>query len=225
MRKQNNEDVMIYKNKVIFRKDLDKFKQEFQAKKNKTRDTLVQKAAQESNDPGKPKTQWLEETVNICSSDGKVNLIVNKSTSKKKRKTKKNPRIKNLKIIYSNVDSLSNKKEELETILHKDDIDVALICETLPKNPTSAYNKENNFIFEGFETIENNAGRGVCIIYKESLVAKELSFITNIYSPSIFMSFQTKDKELNLGIIYRSPNATEQEDDLMRKQISTATRE
>ena len=39
------------------------------------------------------------------------------------------------------------------------------------------------------------------------------------------MSFQTKDKELNLGIIYRSPNATEQEDDLMRKQISTATRE
>ena len=57
MIKQNNEDVMIYKNQVIFRKDLDKFKQEFQAKKNKTRDTLVQKAAQESNDPGKPKTQ------------------------------------------------------------------------------------------------------------------------------------------------------------------------
>ena len=29
---------------------------------------------------------------------------------------------------------LQNKKDELELILHKDDIDVAMISETLPKN-------------------------------------------------------------------------------------------
>ena len=117
---------------------------------------------------------------------------------------------------------LTNKINELETIMAKDKIDVALICETLPKNPAST-NIQTNFNLEGYETIECNQGRGVCIIHKDSLQISELTEINKMYQPSLFIEMKTKDKAINLGIVYRSPNSTEEENDKVRAQLEYAS--
>ena len=65
-----------------------------------------------------------------------------------------------LKVLYTNADSLNNKREELEFLLKNKDIDIALICETeskvsnLPSVPV---------IIEGYDTAEDKSGRGVII--------------------------------------------------------------
>ena len=118
---------------------------------------------------------------------------------------------------------LTNKINELETILSKDKIDVAVICETLPKNPASTISVQTNFNLEGYETIECNEGRGVCIIYKDTLQVTELNEINKMFQPSLFIEIKTKDKAINLGIIYRSPNSTDEEDDKVRAQLKCAS--
>jgi len=88
-----------------------------------------------------------------------------------------------------------------------------MICETLPKNPRTHYKEGGNFVFEGYNTIENNNGRGVCIIHKEEFEISEINDINKLYSPSLFINVKTKISCLNLGIVYRSPNSTTDEDD------------
>ena len=165
------------------------------------------------NKPEKPTSPFK-------SNDYKTSNEKKKTSNKKKTKTKP----KSLKILCTNADILQNKKDELELILHKDDIDVALISETLPKNTKQVFGQED-FLFEGYTTIQENTGRGVCIIHKENIKAQELPAMKEIYTPSIFMSFETKDKSLNLGIIYRSPNATDDDDSKVRFQIEKAAKE
>ena len=150
----------------------------------------------------------------------------NKSSNKnnkdnKTKRRKKKILAENLNILYANADILTNKTDELETILERDKIDVALICETLPKNPSN--NLQTNFNFEGYVTIECNEGRGVCIIYKETLQITELNEINKIFQPSSFIEIKTKDKILSIGIIYRSPNSSEEENSKVREQIEYAS--
>ena len=99
-----------------------------------------------------------------------------------------------------------------------------MICETLPKNPRTHYKEGGNFIFEGFNTIENNNGRGVCIIHKEEFEISEINDINKLYSPSLFINVKTKISCLNLGIVYRSPNSTTEEDDKVINQIDEASK-
>ena len=145
-----------------------------------------------------------------------------KLNERKSRINKKKVKIENLNILYTNADTLTNKKDELENILKKDMIDIALICETIPKNP-SASGLQNNFNFDGYETIENQSGRGVCIIHRESLQIQEKNETSKIFSPSLFIEVKTKEKVLNFGIIYRSPNSSEEEDNNVRVLLEHAS--
>ena len=69
----------------------------------------------------------------------------------------------------SNIDCLSNKKDELENITNLNNGDVILICEILNINPSDLLAKELNFDIKGYRCLENNSNRGLCIIYKESI--------------------------------------------------------
>ena len=141
-----------------------------------------------------------------------------------KKSKKRTSNIGDLKIMYANADILTNKMYELEVLLKKEDVDVALICETMPKNAKFYYKDGNNFFIEGYNTIEINEGRGVCIIHKDCIETTEISEITNLYSPSLFLNIKTNCSSLNLGIIYRSPNAAADEEDVINNQIEQATK-
>ena len=82
--------------------------------------------------------------------------------------------------MYTNADCLTNKKLEFETYLNQHNIDIALICETQPKN--SANNHEpNSYIIQGYDSIEDQTGRGVMIVYKDSLEVKLHTEINKIF--------------------------------------------
>ena len=129
--------------------------------------------------------------------------------------------ISKLNIFYTNADSLSNKKDELELLIKQNDIDVALICETEPKItsiPTVP------IIFEGYDAIINKSGRGVMIIFKEYLEITSLDNINDLFSPALFIKISSSKSFVNLGLCYRSPNNSESEDTKLNKQIKTAAK-
>ena len=100
---------------------------------------------------------------------------------------------------------------------------IALICETLPKNPDPD-KPYTPFILKGYDTLENQKGRGVIIIYKESLDVNILTDISDLYSPAIFIKVSSSIQTMNLGIIYRSPNISPQDDLKLNYQVSQASK-
>ena len=158
---------------------------------------------------------------------------LSKSTSQKKKQpsvTQENNEkstfskkkcISKLNIFYTNADSLSNKKEELELLIKQNDIDVALVCETEPKVtsiPTVP------IIIEGYDAIVNKTGRGVMIIFKEYLDITLLDNIIDLFSPSLFIKISSSKSFVNLGLCYRSPNSSEIEDIKLNNQIKSAAK-
>ena len=112
--------------------------------------------------------------------------------------------------LYTNADTLTNKMDELELFLnnHKK-IDVIAINESLPKNSSSDKNKIN-FILPGFNCIQNNSGRGVCLFINENLDFVRINQFENYFNPNIFVKISiSKDDSFILGVIYRSPVSNE----------------
>ena len=71
-----------------------------------------------------------------------------------------------LNVMYTNVDSLTNKINEIETYAKLYKADLILITEYLSKNHSS--NFTNIYNIDGFNCLENNKGRGVCLFYSMS---------------------------------------------------------
>ena len=70
-------------------------------------------------------------------------------------------------VLYTNADSISNKLNELKTHAAYYKADLILITEYLSKNKNS--NFKDIFCIDGFNCLEDNSGRGVCIFYKNHL--------------------------------------------------------
>ena len=120
--------IMIYKNKIILRSELDKHKAAYKAMK------AEKKPPKDKDDSPNQNQAWLPEankgTANPSQPAKNNPEDQNKKGSKKQNSSKssnKRKKIKaeNLNIFYSNADVLTNKINELETILTKDKIDVA----------------------------------------------------------------------------------------------------
>ena len=154
---------------------------------------------------------------NISSTNTARKRISN-TANKKGKKT-----ISKLKILSTNADILNNKKSELETIIKQKDVDIILICETLSKKQSASL-PPVPVIYQGYDTLEDNTGRGVTIIYKDFLELSIIKSITDIYSPAIFVKVTNSSNLLHLGIVYRSPNITKAEDANLNKQISQAAK-
>ena len=107
--------------------------------------------------------------------------------------------------------------------MRQKDIDVALICESLSKHQIASL-PHVPVVLDGYDTYENNVGRGVTIICKESLDLTFLNKYNDIYSPAIFAKVANSSSLLHLAIIYRSPNISKEEDKKLNKQLNQAAK-
>ena len=155
----------------------------------------------------------------INPADNPVNINIEQNN---KQFNKQIEDIEGINILYSNVDSLSNKIDELKTYIDLYKSDIILLTETLPKNPSNQY--ENVFNIEGFSSFEDITGRGVCIFYKEHLNVTILNKINDMYHPSIFMNIKYVNKSFNIGLVYRSPNNDFKENKKLNNQINFASK-
>ena len=116
--------------------------------------------------------------------------------------------------MYSNIDSFSNKIDELKTLNHNGKYDVICITETRPKNPDGLTIIDHaEWKIDGYNMFVSPpnvfTGRG-CLIYRnEELQAFQID--TKIYEFVEYVQSgvnnETEDKLL-LTYIYRSPSAS-----------------
>ena len=126
-------------------------------------------------------------------------------------------------IFYNNADQLTNKTSELQQILEQENIDIAVINETLPKNPIFEILEENNFKIPGYVCKESTKGRGVCIFIKDNIEFMRHTDIEDIFKPSVFLKINLPAGDyINIGIIYRSPNCSNLENDQLNTQLKLA---
>ena len=122
--------------------------------------------------------------------------------------------------LYTNTDCLHNKIDEIEIFSRANKIDLIAITETLPKN--DAPDKANiKFSLEGYEILQNNHGRGVCIFYKDSLTLSEIPLEENSFSCSLYCNVKTNSNDtFIIGVVYRSPNSNEVDNNKLIEQIN-----
>ena len=98
----------------------------------------------------------------------------------------------NFKCIYTNVDCLTNKIEEIELFLNKYNIDIAAIAGTKPKNSTEI--KKLNLNIKDYNCEEDPTGRGICLYFKEHIDIFRFSDIESLFNPSIFCKATINNK-------------------------------
>ena len=156
--------------------------------------------------------QCLKDDVN----NQKNEIIVNKTQSSSEEN------LNVLKILYTNIDNLANKVDELKSYIELYDSDIVLLTESLPKNQIDKF--ENVFNINGFNCLEDMNGRGVCVFYKDHLKLEIMTKINEMYHPSLFVSIKNQKNTLHLGLIYRSPNNDPKDNKKLNNQINFATK-
>ena len=117
--------------------------------------------------------------------------------------------------MYSNVDQLLNKMEDLRLMISAENPDIILITEVIPKaqkNPiyeaqmnVSGYEKYVNFNFTDSD-LGASGNRGVAIYVKDDLRADEVKLQTS-YDDHLWIEVKLRNNDVLLcGCIYRSPS-------------------
>lgn len=117
--------------------------------------------------------------------------------------------------MYTNADSLPNKKRELELLLEEHQPDIVVICEALHKNysikPTKQSLRINGFTpYINFEGERENM-RGIYVHISNGLEADEAEMDSSFEE---HLWFRIND-QLLLGCIYRSPSSVAENSDLL----------
>ena len=169
---------------------------------------------------------------NECLINNDIDMNEVKSSSEHKKivfenvPNKKKPN--NLIMAYTNTDILSNKLEEVEIYLHKNNIDVLCISEV---NDKSINNKNcpdevtlNNFVISGYDYIESPEGRGVGLFIKNNLILERCTETEQLFKPSIFGKIKVSSTDyFHIGLVYRSPNSNECDNIKLLKQFDSFT--
>ena len=156
------------------------------------------------------------QNVNIVNNEFLSNNITeNKDKGKKKQV--------GLKVAYTNADQLPNKMSEVELFLNENNIDLIGICEVLPKEPG---HNISSFVIEGYTPYPSLEGRGICVFVKNNIniTIVELTNIECIFKPSVFLKITSNKSSFTLGLIYRSPNCSDEENESINSQISSAAK-
>lgn len=112
------------------------------------------------------------------------------------------------KFLYSNVDSLLNKKDELLAFIDEKKVDIIALTEITSKTQNNVLNVE--YDIPGFECfINKNIKRGVAIYVRENLQAQLYSELErHNFDENVFCQFKTKDgMKVLVGCLYRSPSS------------------
>ena len=114
-----------------------------------------------------------------------------------------------LNCMYTNADSLLNKRKELEANIVSIQPDIIAITEVFPNNPEVEVQKAELEI-EGYDCLVSTGGRGVCIYTSKKLKAiPVIELATEIYSDSVWCEVRLRNSDkLLVGCIYRSPSST-----------------
>ena len=114
-------------------------------------------------------------------------------------------------ILYSSVDGLLNKKDELISIIEKDQPMIIALSEIRPKRQydfnIAVYNIPGYALF-----VDNKVKRGVAIYAHVTLNAQLFNTLNDSgFEESVWCQFSTLNNTMVLlGCIYKSPNTTEQ---------------
>eukprot|EP00794_Sanderia_malayensis_P019527 gene19527-21456_t len=114
-----------------------------------------------------------------------------------------------LKCLYTNADSLLNKREELSVYINLHNPDIIGISEAFPKNTSSSI-EFAEYKMDSYDLICNldKGKRGVCLYTKSHLKAVPVD-ITGVEEPeAVWCEVKLEGKNrLLVGCIYRSPNS------------------
>ena len=122
----------------------------------------------------------------------------------------------NLKCLYTNCDTVTNKLDELEASIDMNDPDIIVLTEVLPKNNRYTLQK-SELETKGYTLFINNFEtfgiRGVAIYIKKGITANQIH-PTNCADDTAWVEIKMKNKEkLIIGGVYRSPNSSGQQND------------
>jgi len=124
--------------------------------------------------------------------------------------------------MYANVDSATNKMDELCARISTVDPDIVGLTEIKPKNPSSSVLPQE-FHIAGYTSFVNMTGRGSVLYVKNCYCATEL--VPNFCcEASTWCTIKLNRTEtLVIGVIYRSPNCSDEQNALMEKTIRSVT--
>ena len=128
-------------------------------------------------------------------------------------------------ILISNVDQLTNKLQELRSLMYQKDYDLVLLTEVCPKNSRTRL-EDSHINMPGYQVISNLSCTGrkcsVLALIKNTYAVHELSIEANSASiESVWFDLTDEDQHqcpLRVGCIYQilsSPSAIETENTLL----------
>ena len=125
--------------------------------------------------------------------------------------------LRQLTCIYTNVDTLTSKVTELETLIETNTPDIVLLTETLPKNA-----RDTDFwqpVLDKYSFFADNTGRGVGVFVLSSLNVQRRHDLET-FKPSVVLQIGLEQDNLYVSVVYRSPNSTEEENTCLNKMIN-----
>lgn len=134
-----------------------------------------------------------------------------------------------IKCMYTNADSISNKWTELETLVYIHQPDVIGITEIFPKGKDFDI---SSYVLKGFQPILNKNfidknNRGCVLFVRDGLEVKSYEKLNDLSSKEAVwceISVNKTDKLL-IGLVYRSPNSTEDNNTKLNELISVLSEE
>ena len=128
-----------------------------------------------------------------------------------------------LKALYTNCDSLSNKKSELETLIEQKKPDIVGLTEILPKF-TENEQDLNDYDILNYDlfTPSLSKGRGVALYvhkHHKACLIEELSY--DVFQESVWCKIVVQNKEkLLVGCVYRSPSSSLSNNERLRTLLN-----
>ena len=131
--------------------------------------------------------------------------------------TSETPNTKGLLVMYTNIDTYLNKREEFQTQIADMKPDIICLVEILPKTPGIIFH-QCEYTIQGYYSYFNNTKkRGIAIFVNNNLVSSLNEYLSSDeFDESLWLKIQLKGRDtLLLGCIYRSPNS----DDLNNNRL------
>ena len=193
-------------------------------KKLKQTRTTTQTKKREATETRKPRQQKRTEETETCNTNNN-----SKNSNGRARKSTQNTSINYMKVMYSNVDSLTNKKSELQDRIHSYKPHIIALTEVNPKNHRFAVTK-NEMDIPGYVLFTNadqpgTQGTAVYIINHLNPIESnciEKSNLQEIITAEI--KLRGNDRQLVM-CAYRSPNTSSPENETRMNNLVKSTRD
>jgi len=130
--------------------------------------------------------------------------------------------LKGIKCLYTKVDTITNKKCDLEILIDKHKPDILGITEVKPKNSLWELTEAELYI-EGYTLYYNLSGRGSVLYITNNIKSHEIE-IERCSEAAVWCDISLRNQDhLLVGVVYRSPNSNEDQNKLLNDMMNSAT--